>query len=59
VTFCCDFETLKQGIEIVKSAYELSGQETINDLVFLLHEENKTELTRCGKPKLALMLIET
>ncbi len=59
IVFCCDFGTLKEGIEIVKLAYGLSGQETINDVIFLLHEENKAEIAASGKPKLALKIVET
>ena len=59
VLFCQDFSTLEEAIRLVKVLYELSGQESINDLLFLLHEENKSEVQKTGKPKLVVKCVET
>ena len=59
VIFCEDFGTLEEAIRLVKELYELSGQESINDLLFLLHEENKNEVQKTGKPKLVVKCVET
>jgi len=58
IVFCMDFVTLETAIQLVAKAYGLSGQECINDLLFLLYEENKSEVAKTGKPKLIVKSVE-